>query len=117
MNELEIKDCEVLPEERTPTFRARLMIGFGFLAVVCFVVVGIGEVILRVFVLYQAPPNPLRPMRPDLYQADEKVGYRLWPSTNTFDRYPVNSPEITPIVSNSDGFRSRREFDEPDPRM
>ena len=63
-----------------------------------------------------APPNdPMRTERPDLYQADPSVGYRLWPSRTMSYRYPADGPLIT-LVSNSDGFRSDRELDERDAR-
>lgn len=74
------------------------------------------EIILRVFNAYPPPPHPLVPSRPDLYQADDRVGYRLWPSMTTCLRYPADSPEILPIVSNTDGFRNLREYGESDTR-
>jgi hypothetical protein len=74
------------------------------------------EISLRVFDLYSPPPLSLSPARPDLFQADEQVGYRLWKSAQMCDRYPLDSPDVIPIISNADGFRSSREYDEPDPR-
>jgi hypothetical protein len=44
-------------------------------------------------------------------------GYRLWPSRKTTYFYPRSNPRKLLVVSNSDGFRSYREFDEPDERM
>jgi hypothetical protein len=32
------------------------------------------------------------------------------------ERYPRNGPNVIPIISNAEGFRSSREYDEPDPR-
>ncbi len=58
----------------------------------------LAEVTLRVFDLYPVPPHPLCPSRPDLYQADDKIGYRLWRSTETTDRYPVDSPEALRLL-------------------
>jgi hypothetical protein len=52
-----------------------------------------------------------------LYEADANVGYRLRPFLRTTYHYPQASKESIPIVSNSDGFRSNREFDEPDHRL
>lgn len=77
----------------------------------------LAEATLAVFDLYPARPHPLRQARPDLFQADDKIGYRLWRSTETSDRYPVDRAVVLPIVSNSEGFRSSREFDELDSRL
>lgn len=74
------------------------------------------EVFLRAAKIAEPPRRPIESPRPDLYQADEAVGYRLWRSTRTLERYPATAPEPLPLVSNSDGFRMDREFDEPDPR-
>lgn len=82
----------------------------------CFVSLILVEVTLRVLDLYSPPSLPLRAERPDLYQFDENVGYRLWRSTAALDQYPGNSPELLPIVSNSDGFRGARDFGDPDSR-
>jgi hypothetical protein len=60
--------------------------------------------------------EPVRTPQPELYEADANVGYRLRPFLRTTYHYPQASKESIPIVSNSDGFRSSREFDEPDPR-
>ena len=75
------------------------------------------EATLRIFKLYEPPPSRVSTRRPDLYQFDEKIGYRLWRSTATSDRYPATAPNVVPLVSNSDGFRSAREFDEVDSRQ
>ena len=73
------------------------------------------EVSLRVLRQF-TPPDPPRPVRPQLYVPDDQVGYHLWPSTRTCFRYPARGGRITEVVSNSDGFRSSRELGEPDPR-
>jgi hypothetical protein len=77
---------------------------------------GVGEVALRMVGSHQPPPNPIRTSRPDLYRSDPDVGYTLWPSRTMEYRYPDESTETIPLVSNSDGFRSSREFDEHDGR-
>ena len=74
------------------------------------------EVILRAAELYAPPDIPIRTARPDLYHADPHVGYRLWTSSRVTYRYPPTSSQLIALVSNSDGFRNRREFDEPDDR-
>jgi hypothetical protein len=53
--------------------------------------------------------------RPDLFQ-QVPWGYRLWPSRVFEHRYPPKGPNIVKVVSNSDGFRSAREFGDADPR-
>jgi len=53
--------------------------------------------------------------RPDLFQ-QVPWGYRLWPSRVFEHRYPPKGPTVIKVVSNSDGFRSTREFGDPDPR-
>ena len=90
-------------------FRNLVMVVAGFVFALF-----LAEVALRALNLYE-PPR-LRPARPDLYQPDEHVGYRLWLSTHTCDRYPPDNPEVLTINSNSDGFRSQREFGETDSR-
>ncbi len=75
------------------------------------------ETVLRLRHMYRPPQDPPRPRRPDLYQFDERVGYRLWPSTRMCYRYPVTSGRVLSLNSNSDGFRNPREFDEPDDRV
>lgn len=74
----------------------------------------LAEVALRALQMYQ-PPKPF-PAREEIYQKDESIGYRLWKSTKIDWRYPANNPEIAPIISNSDGFRGSRDFDEVDTR-
>jgi hypothetical protein len=69
------------------------------------------EIVLRVRGSYPPPDNPIRERQPELFQADAAIGYRLRPSMKTTLRYPRTS-EGLPLVSNSDGFRSRRELDE-----
>ena len=65
--------------------------------------------------LFAPPDNPLQTSRPDLYQADPYVGYRLWPSREMTYRYPADGELIT-LVSNSDGLRNDRELNEADMR-
>jgi len=65
---------------------------------------------------YQPPNHSLKTAQPELYQAHLHVGYRLRPNLNTTHRYPASSKEPVRIVSNSDGFRNSREFDERDGR-
>lgn len=79
------------------------------LAIIALFIVGAVEVGLRVLKLYE-PPRKVASPRPDLYIEDKNVGYHLWPSTSTFDRYPATSPKITALISNSDGFRCSREY-------
>lgn len=74
----------------------------------------LAEVSLRALNMYD-PPR-LEPARPDLHQPDEHIGYRLWRSTRTCDRYPPDNPEVISLVSNADGFRNNREFGEADAR-
>ncbi len=61
-------------------------------------------------------PYPPACFWPQLYQRFDAYGYRLWPSRRMQERYPLANPRTLSIVSNSDGFRSRREFREPDAR-
>jgi GDSL-like Lipase/Acylhydrolase family len=98
-------------------YRARAIFGNGLVALtgLAFSLLVI-EIVFRVFDFFPPPPLSIQPPRPDLFQADEKVGYRLWKSARMCERYPLDSPDVIPIISNSDGFRSSREYDEPDPR-
>lgn len=56
------------------------------------------------------------PRRPELYRPNPELGYTLRPSTRVTYHYPPSSPTELSVVSNSDGFRNDREFDEPDTR-
>lgn len=76
----------------------------------------LAEIGLRVFGAFVPPPPVPEPMRPELYQAHPELGYTLRPSTRARYTYPVGSSNVLSLVSNSDGFRNDREFDEPDPR-
>ncbi len=96
--------------------RSRLILS-GVLLVSVSVALGVVEVALRLLGFYAPPDNPIRPPQAELYQADDAVGYKLWPSLTTTFRYPQTSDELIPLVSNSDGFRGSREFGEPDPRL
>ena len=75
------------------------------------ITVGIVEAGLRLLKLFP-PHDVITPQRPDLYVSDNDVGYHLWPSTSTFDRYPSTALKITDLSSNADGFRNSREFGE-----
>jgi len=74
------------------------------------------EIALQVLDRFPPPDDPLHPTRPDIYQADELFGYRLWRSTVNCYRYPPEAAEVVPLVSNSSGFRGLRDLDEEDPR-
>lgn len=81
----------------------------------------LGEIAFRVFDQHR-PPNE----NPScgywdaeicaLYQPYDPHGYRLWPSREKTYKYPRENPRLLSVVSNKNGFRSSREFDEPDDR-
>jgi hypothetical protein len=75
-----------------------------------------GEVALRLLDPAWVPRFPIACPRPDLYQQVARYGYRLWPSRSAEYLYPRDNPRKLSLVSNSDGFRSSREFHQPDPR-
>ncbi len=79
----------------------------------------LGEMVLRFGFGQKFAPPPYPPMtyRPELYQPNELYGYQLWPSRSTTYLYPLHNPRKLKVVSNSDGFRSSREFDEFDDRV
>ena len=90
------------------------------IAVVCMSILAalaVCEIGLRITDSYRPPDDPIQTRRPDLYRADPNVGYTLWPSKMSTDRYPERSKEVIPLVSNSDGFRNAREFNERDGRV
>lgn len=95
--------------------RSRL-IYLGLIALSLLVAFGLIEGGLRVAGVYAPIENPVKAPQPELYEADATIGYRLHPSMKTTFRYPRKSKELVPLVSNSDGFRSSREFGEPDHR-
>lgn len=95
----------------------RLLSGAGLALISLALALMASEVGLRVLNRYQPPPYPPRPRRPDLFRPDARFGYKLWPSTDTRDRYPPDSPRVLELVSNADGLRSPRELDEPDARL
>lgn len=66
--------------------------------------------------LYPTRPYPPVTARPTLYQRFDPHGYRLWPSRTTTYMYPLENPRQLTLVSNRDGFRSRREFNSIDGR-
>lgn len=72
---------------------------------------GASEVVLRLTGLYRPPPTC---SRPELYTADPQLGYRLHRGLDTHYGYPTYAPRRIALRSNSDGFRSRREFGAPD---
>lgn len=69
--------------------------------------------------LNRFPPPPVAPIprHPELYRPDPELGYTLWPSKHLTYHYPPSSPRTISVVSNADGFRNGREFDEPDSRQ
>lgn len=77
----------------------------------------LAEAGLRFLDRFPPPLQPIVTLRPDLYQADDQIGYRLWPNMQISYRYPSDRPYLIPIVSNSSGFRNNREFDEPNDRL
>lgn len=78
---------------------------------------GVSEAALRGLDLYAPIAQPVQPAQPDLYQPSPVFGYHLKPSLTTTYRYPRTSDVLMPLVSNSDGFRSIREFGADDPRL
>lgn len=67
------------------------------------------ELTLDALGLYEPPNRPVQTRRPDLYQADPVLGYRLKPLLDTTYRYPAGSDPL-PLSANSSGFRDSREF-------
>ena len=78
------------------------------------VALGAAETALRFVKPPWTIPYPPVCYWPRLYQQFDPHGYRLWPSQRTAVRSPDG--RLIGIVSNADGFRSRREFRAPDPR-
>ncbi len=74
------------------------------------------EVGLRVTGKLAPPPYPPTPRLPEMYTAHPAYGYALWPSRTMRYEYPPEHPRTLTVVSNRDGFRNRREFDEADAR-
>ena len=74
------------------------------------------ELALRLARPLWAIPYPPVCYRPDLFQRWDPYGYRLWPSRTMQARYPGPDGRLVTIVSNRDGFRSRRELHEADGR-
>lgn len=90
----------------------------GLLCLIALVVsLGVCESVLRMLGRFQAPSYPPTCARPDLYQQFDPHGYRLWPSHTSTYLYPKHHPRRLTLVSNRHGFRSSREFDEPDTRL
>lgn len=61
------------------------------------------------------PPRAIECSFPH-YVEHPKFGYSLRPNLSTHYEYPRQNPRRLSLVSNSDGFRSHREFDAPDGR-
>jgi hypothetical protein len=93
-------------------FRTNVMLLLGALGVSLFIC----EAALRMTGRFQTPSYPPSCTRPELYQPSALYGYRLWPSRTTTYLYPAHNPRSLTVVSNREGFRSSREFDEPDER-
>ena len=74
------------------------------------------ELALRLARPLWAIPYPPVCYRPDLFQRWDPYGYRLWPSRTMQARYPRPDGRLVTIVSNPDGFRSRRGLHEADGR-
>ncbi len=74
------------------------------------------EVGLRAAGTLAPPPYPPTPRLPELYTGYPAYGYALRPSRTMRYDYPPEHPRTLTVVSNSDGFRNRREFDEADDR-
>jgi hypothetical protein len=102
-------------DARPQPFRFRTNVMLLLAAVV--VSLGICEAALRMTGRFQTPSYPPICTRPELYQPSALYGYRLWPSRTTTYLYPAHNPRSLTLVSNRDGFRSSREFDEPDERL
>lgn len=101
------------PSSRPIRFRTKFLVvlgAFGFSLLMC-------EGALRWTGSFRPPSYPPVCMRPEMYQQFEPYGYRLWPSRTTKYNYPKDNPRTLTVVSNKAGFRSSREFDEPDKRM
>jgi hypothetical protein len=73
------------------------------------------EVVLY-FLGVNIPVYPPKTSRPELYREHQDYGYALWPSRSMTYLYPRSNPRDLTVTSNSDGFRSSREFNETDER-
>ncbi|MDT8303197.1 MAG: SGNH/GDSL hydrolase family protein [Sedimentisphaerales bacterium] len=113
------KTCEVVTanNEISVGLHKRLKLKLLILLASLGLSLGIGEIALRLAGRRWAPSYPLVCKRPELYQQFEPYGYRLYPSISTYYFYPRNNPRKLSVVSNSDGFRSSREFIEIDDRL
>ena len=87
-----------------------LSVGSALLALVAV------EAGLRILDWYPPPAQPVQTQRPDLFQSDPDVGYRLWTGLDTTYRYPPDRSDPIPLVANGSGFRNAREFDGVDER-
>jgi hypothetical protein len=106
------EECRA-PERQRYRLRSGLFVVFASLVFSFFA----GEVALRLANRQWAPSYPLVCERPELYEQFEPHGYRLWPSRCTHYFYPRHNPRKLTVASNSAGFRSSREFAEPDERL
>lgn len=97
--------------------RSPRLINAAIVVVSILFALSLAEIALRFKGGYRPPDNPIKPAQPEIYKGDPTVGYKLWPSRQTVHHYPQNNPDPISLISNSDGFRSSREFDERDGRM
>ncbi|MFQ5689096.1 MAG: SGNH/GDSL hydrolase family protein [Gemmatimonadota bacterium] len=74
------------------------------------------EGVLRLLGRFSPPAYPPVSRSPALYDSAAGFGYALWPSRHLHYSYPPARPRRLSVISNSLGFRNRREFDEPDDR-
>ncbi len=72
--------------------------------------------VLLYFLGVSIPVYPPKTSRPELYMEHQDYGYSLWPSRTVTYLYPKDNPRELTVTSNSDGFRSSREFHETDKR-
>jgi hypothetical protein len=93
--------------------RRRALAGLAFGLVIA---LGLAEAGLRVAGMFPPPPQTLTPLRPELNRPDPELGYTLKPFLHTTFRYPPGSTRDLSLVSNADGFRNDRDFDDDDPR-
>ena len=78
----------------------------------------IGEIALHILAdRFHGPSEASVPKQPGPYEEFLPYGYRLRPSRSTSYLYPNVNPRKLSLVSNSDGFRSSREFDQHDGRV
>jgi len=76
----------------------------------------VAELFLRYVVKIPLPTFKFQLKYPQLFEKYDAFGYRLWPSREMHYHYPPDNPREIKITSNSDGFRSIREFEQKDER-